>query len=157
MAERGISQKFRALFADTGKQAFFVRSAFREIRLEEVRGNLENPGPGDFVEQRQHQRFPFKAEIRIYPRNRVVVRGQTVDISESGISAMLAVEVPIGEVVRIEFSLASGPVDVYATVRQRNAFRYGLQFLDAGSVQEAITRTCRQLALDHELFGPKRG
>jgi c-di-GMP-binding flagellar brake protein YcgR len=132
-----------------------VRSAFRGTRLQEVRGKLANPGPGDFVDQRQHQRYPFKAEIRIYPRNSRVVRGQTVDISESGISAMLAVEVPIGEVVRLEFNLASGPVELYATVRQRNAFRYGLQFLDAGSAQEAITRTCRQLALDHELFGPK--
>jgi c-di-GMP-binding flagellar brake protein YcgR len=130
-------------------------SVSREIRLEEARGNLAHPAHGDFVDQRQHQRFPFKAEIRIYPRNSLVVRGQTVDISESGISAMLAVEVPIGEVVRIEFNLASGPVELYATVRQRNAFRYGLQFLDAGSAQEAITRTCRQLALDHELFGPK--
>ena len=57
-----------------------------------------------------------------------MVRGHTVDISESGISAMLRVEVPIGEVVRLESELPDGPVEVHAMVRQRNAFRYGMQF-----------------------------
>ena len=62
-----------------------------------------------------------------------VVRGHTVDISESGISAMLRVEVPVGEVVRLEFQLPLGDVDVLALVRQRSAFRYGFQFVDINS------------------------
>jgi hypothetical protein len=77
-----------------------------------------------------------------------VVRGHTVDISESGISAMLRVEVPLGEVVRLEFSLPTGDVEVHALVRQRSAFRYGLQFVEDSAVQSVIARTCRQLAVD---------
>lgn len=61
---------------------------------------------------------------------------------------MLRVEVPLGAVVRLEFDLPLGSVDVPALVRQRNAFRYGFQFLETSTAQETIGRTCAQLALD---------
>jgi hypothetical protein len=99
------------------------------------------------TDARRHPRFKLEAELRIYPRNSPVVRGHTVDISESGVSAMLRVEVPLGAVVRLEFDVPLGSVEVPALVRQRNAFRYGFQFLETGAVQETIGRTCAQLAL----------
>ncbi len=71
-----------------------------------------------------------------------------MDISESGISAMLRVEVPAGEVVRLEFTLPLGDVEVLALVRQRNAFRYGFQFVETSSAQDVIGRTCRQLSVE---------
>jgi hypothetical protein len=71
-----------------------------------------------------------------------------VDISESGISAMLRGEVPVGELVRLEFTVPCGDVEVLAMVRQKNAFRYGFQFVEASSAQDVIWRTCRQLAVD---------
>lgn len=101
----------------------------------------------ELLDARRHPRYKLDIEIRVYPRNSEVVRGYTVDISESGISAMLRVEVPIGELVRLEFSLPTGEVDVHAMVRQRNAFRYGFQFVEASSAQDAIGRACRQLAV----------
>ncbi len=82
-----------------------------------------------------------------------MVRGHTVDISESGISAMLRVEVPVGEVVRLEFTLPLGDVEVLATVRQRNAFRYGFQFVEASSAEDTIGRTCRHLAVEQPVAG----
>lgn len=109
------------------------------IRAEVVRERLD---------ARRHPRFPITADIRIYPRDSPVVRGHTVDISESGISALLRDEVPLGEVVRLEFALPEGDVEVLAMVRQRTAFRYGFQFVDAGSAQDLIQRTCRQLAVE---------
>ena len=105
----------------------------------------------DFVEARRHPRFKLNIDICVYPRNASVVRGHTVDISESGISAMLRVEVPIGEVVRLEFELPLGPVEVHALVRQRIAFRYGLQFVESSSGLEVIGRTCRELAMEESL------
>ena len=74
------------------------------------------------------RRFKLAVNIRIYPRDSPVVRCETVDISESGMSAMIRVEVPLGELVRLEFSLPAGPVEVLAVTQQRNAFRYGFQF-----------------------------
>ena len=100
------------------------------------------------MEARRHRRFKLEVNVRIYARNSAVVRGQTVDISESGISAMLMVEVPIGEVVRLEFALPLGEVEVHALVRQRNAFRYGFQFVESSSAQDIIGRTCRHLAVE---------
>jgi PilZ domain len=108
------------------------------------------------VEARRHPRYTLETDIRIYPRNSAVVRGHTVDVSESGISAMLRVEVPIGEVVRLEFTLPGGDVNVHALVRQRNAFRYGFQFVETSSAQDVIGRTCRQLAVEQAIFDPTK-
>ena len=99
------------------------------------------------VDARRHPRFEFETDIRVYARDCAVIRGDTVDISQSGISAMLLVEVPVGEVVRLEFSVPSGDVEILAVVRQRNAFRYGFQFLESSSAQDAIGRTCCDLAM----------
>lgn len=100
------------------------------------------------MESRRHTRYKLQIEIRIYARGSEVVRGETVDISESGISAMLRVEVPLNELVRLEFSVSAGNVEVHALVRQRNAFRYGFQFVEDGLAQDLIRRTCRELALE---------
>jgi PilZ domain len=105
----------------------------------------------EIVDARRYPRFKLEKDIRVYPRNAAVVRGHTVDISESGISAMLLVEVPLGEVVRLEFSLPLGDVEVHALVRQRNAFRYGFQFVDTAAVSEIIGPTCRQLSVEQSL------
>ncbi|HTT25008.1 MAG TPA: PilZ domain-containing protein [Candidatus Binatia bacterium] len=99
------------------------------------------------IEARRHPRYQLEIDVRIYPRNSSVVRGHTVDISESGISAMLRDEVRLGEVVRLEFTVATGDVVIHALARQRNAFRYGFEFLEAISQLEIIQRACRQLAV----------
>lgn len=103
------------------------------------------------ADARRHPRFKLEVEIRVYPRNSPVVRGHTVDISESGISAMLKVEVPLNEVVRLEFDLPLGSVEIPAVVRQKSAFRFGFQFLEASTAQETIGRTCGTLALQQSL------
>lgn len=100
----------------------------------------------EFADSRRDPRFKLETELRIYPRNRPVLRAYTIDISESGISAMLRVEVPLDEIVRLEFSLPMADVEIYAVVRQRNAFRYGFQFVGSCSGQHVIAVTCRQLA-----------
>ena len=99
------------------------------------------------IEARRHPRYKLETDIRIYPRNSAVVRGHSVDISESGISAILRDEVPVGEVLRLEFTLPTGDVEIHALVRQRNAFRYGFEFLEAISQLEIIQRACQQLAV----------
>ena len=68
---------------------------------------LEVSATHPLVDARRCPRYKLNIEIRIYPRNCPVVRGHTVDISESGISAMLLVEVPVGEVIRLEFPFLS--------------------------------------------------
>jgi hypothetical protein len=101
----------------------------------------------EFVDARRQPRFRVEVAIRIYPRNSQVIRGHTVDLSESGVSAMLEDEVPVGELVRVEFTLDFGAVELHAIVRQRTAFRYGFQFLELGECADVIRRSCGDLAL----------
>ena len=68
----------------------------------EVRSQLGFGHSGEPVDARVRPRLQIEVAIRIYPRDCPVVRGQTVDISESGISAMLRTEIPVGEVVRLD-------------------------------------------------------
>lgn len=117
----------------------------------EVRSQLGFGHAGEPVDARACPRFKMEVAIRIYPRDSPVIRGQTVDISESGISAMLRTEISVGEIVRLEFTLSPGDVELLAVVRQRNAFRYGFQFVEAVSAQDAIGRTCRQLAVEQSV------
>ena len=75
------------------------------------------------IEARRHPRYQLDIDVRIYPRNSGLVRGHSVDIRESGISAMLREEENVGEVVRLEFTMPTGDVVIHALARQRNAFR----------------------------------
>jgi len=103
------------------------------------------------ADARRRPRFKLDVEIRIDSRTAGVLKGRTVDISESGISAMLKIEVPIGEFVELQFGLPFGPVTVHATVRQRNAFRYGFQFVESHSAHELIQASCNWLSVRQSL------
>jgi len=111
--------------------------------------------PG-FVEARQCPRFKLDVEIQVYSRSGGLVTGRTVDLSESGMAALLKMEVPLGEVVQLEFTLPLGLVEVAALVRQQLAFRYGFQFVEQGPARELIVRTCRDLSLEQLLDDPIR-
>jgi len=94
----------------------------------------------------------METDITISSRTCGLLKGRTVDISESGIAAMLTIEAPLGEVVELSFTLPDGPVTLGATVRQKNAFRYGFEFVIPNGMSETIRRTCRDLAVDQTLF-----
>jgi c-di-GMP-binding flagellar brake protein YcgR len=97
------------------------------------------------IDARQYTRFKLDTDVKIYSRANSRVVGRTVDISEDGLAAILKIEIPLDQVVRLEFNLSLGLVSVRALVRQRNAFRYGFQFVEPDSdAQELISRFCRE-------------
>jgi hypothetical protein len=104
-----------------------------------------------FVDARRSPRYELEIDIRVYARDCAVARGHTVDISESGIAAMLMDEIRLNEVVRLEFTLPEGEVEVFALARQRNAFRYGFEFIESGPARDVINRACRSLAVEQSL------
>lgn len=55
---------------------------------------------------------------------------------------MLMEEIHLNEIVRLEFSLPEGEVELMAVVRQRNVFRYGFEFIENGPARDRIKRTC---------------
>ena len=109
--------------------------------------------PAD-IDARRHPRFKLEVDSSIHSRTCVMLNGRSVDISESGIAAMLRIEAPLGEVVELDFALPCGAVTIQAIGRQRNAFRYGFEFVDSDSMHEVIRRTCRDLAIDQSLTWP---
>jgi PilZ domain len=97
---------------------------------------------------RSHPRFKLEIEIQVCSRACIVLMGRTVDISESGIAAMIRIDVPMGELVKLGFALPLGKVMIYALGRETNAFRCGFQFAESNSALELIRHTCRDLAID---------
>ncbi|MFZ0145767.1 MAG: PilZ domain-containing protein [Candidatus Sulfotelmatobacter sp.] len=100
------------------------------------------------VDARRRPRFKIEVDITVDSHTCGLLKGHTVDISESGISAMLRLEVPLNEVVELTFTLPFGPVKIHAVVRQRSAFRYGFQFMESNFLEQIIGPTCRQLAVE---------
>jgi hypothetical protein len=100
------------------------------------------------ADARRKARFKIEVDISVNSQTCGLLKGHTVDISESGISAMLRLEVPLAEVVELVFTLPFGLVNIYAMVRQKRAFRYGFEFFESGSAHEVIRRTCRELAFN---------
>jgi hypothetical protein len=96
--------------------------------------------PGTKVEARRAPRVRLEVNLNIYSRKAGLIPGRSLDISESGISAILLVELPIGEVVKLEIRSRLEPVMVGAVVRNRNAFRYGFQFEQPGTGRELIKK-----------------
>jgi PilZ domain len=90
------------------------------------------------ADARRYPRFKIEVDIRIKSRTCGLLKGRTVDISESGIAAMLRIEVPLGEIVDLSFTLPDSSVAIGAKVLQRNAFRYGFEFIDPNTVNETI-------------------
>ena len=117
-------------------------------RKESVESETQNPADGTGVpgtaDNRRHPRFKLDVDIKIRARGSELLRGHAIDISESGISAILKIEVPVGTVVELDFSLPLAEVSVLAVVRQRNAFRYGFQFADPDANRDLIRRACDQ-------------
>ena len=105
----------------------------------------------DLLDRRYQPRFKLAVEIRVHSKVSGLVKGQTVDISESGVSAILRNELGVGELVELDFSLPFGRVNTYAIVRQRSAFRYGFHFAESNCIDKIIRPTCRTLALGQQV------
>jgi hypothetical protein len=68
-----------------------------------------------------------------------------VDISESGISAMIPAMLTVGQTVELNFRLPSGPISVQAVVKNKRASRFGLEFVPERHERERIKRGCGAL------------
>jgi hypothetical protein len=84
--------------------------------------------------------------LRIHLRTGKLILGKTVDISESGISAIVLLEMSVGQPVELDFNLPCGLIAVSAIVNNRNTFRYGFEFVLTNEERALIRTGCRELA-----------
>ena len=96
-------------------------------------------------EARRHPRYRLLRDLWIKSPTCGVRKAHTIDISESGLSALLDVEIPLNEFVELQFTVPAGDVTIYATVRQHQAFRYGFEFSRSKRAQGLIQATCEAL------------
>jgi PilZ domain len=61
--------------------------------------------------------------------NREISPGRTLDISESGMAAILSVELQEGEEVELQIRFPGNTVTVRAVVQYHNVFRHGFEFV----------------------------
>jgi c-di-GMP-binding flagellar brake protein YcgR len=107
---------------------------------------------GSQSERRQSARYPLDSGLVARPaghRDRVI-RGRILDLSRAGLSAVIAADLQLGDVLELQFGLpyAAKPVLMEAAVCNREGYRYGLEFVRvAPPQQELINRSCASLAL----------
>jgi hypothetical protein len=84
----------------------------------------------------------FLLDVRIIVRGKETLHGRTKDIAEGGLGATLPGEIPIGEIVKLELSLAEGleSMKLQAEVRYRKGFQYGFKFLRVTEQQRELIR-----------------
>jgi PilZ domain-containing protein len=110
----------------------------------EVRRQFDPTRTAQAADPRRHPRYGLEAAITVNSRTSGIVSGRTVDISQSGVSALLKIEVPLGEVVKLEIVHPAGRADIFAVIRNRNAFRYGFEFMDTDD--KVIGKICDELS-----------
>jgi PilZ domain len=85
-------------------------------------------GAGTKTADRRFPRFLMEVDVNVYSKKNGLAPGRTVDISESGISAVVPVELSIGETVEMDIRFPLEATTVTVVVRNRNVFRYGFEF-----------------------------
>jgi PilZ domain len=115
-----------------------------------LRGQLASGGtPKD---RRHFARYPIDESLLARPVKDPTraIQGRVVDISRSGVSAVIAAELPIGEVLELKFALPHSPTGVLleAAVRSRESYRYNMEFVHVhASDQAKINQSCTVLSL----------
>jgi hypothetical protein len=86
---------------------------------------------------------PYITDRRLHPRRELEVKvsvrterelltGRTLDINESGISAVLPGELDKGEEAELQIGVPGNAVTARAIVRSRNEFRHGFELVPSG-------------------------
>jgi hypothetical protein len=101
--------------------------------------------------RRRWPRYNIDVSLRATVRSGDLVKtvhGRGSDVGLGGLAAYIALEFSIGDVVDLQITLpySSQPISLTATVRNRNSFCYGMEFLDITRAQQnEIERCCRSL------------
>jgi hypothetical protein len=95
------------------------------------------------LDRRRHVRYRFSAPITVHLNGSSAIPGITLEISESGMSALMGTTLVVGDTVELE-PVVGGRVS--ALVRRHNGKIHGFEFLNltSGQIQE-IAEVCKSL------------
>jgi hypothetical protein len=99
--------------------------------------------PAIVSERRRRPRYRFSAQMTIFTADGAAMSAISVDISESGMSAVADGLLKVGETVELE-PVAGGKLS--ALVRHKLGGLYGFEFVSPGAEQvRRIAENCRML------------
>jgi len=102
--------------------------------------NEPSPSVSD---RRRHDRYRFSAPITVHPMGRSAIPGMSLEISESGMSALIGDVLVVGDTVELE-PVAGGRVS--ALVRRHSGKIYGFEFSNLTPAQmQRIAEVCKSL------------
>lgn len=90
-------------------------------------------------------------DLRLVVKAKTTLHGRTKNLGEGGMGATVAGDIPLGELVEVQFQVphATEPMAIRAEVRYRQGFQYGFKFLQPTEDQlELIRATVKNLPLD---------
>lgn len=106
-------------------------------------GTASNEVSLSIPDRRRHDRYRFSTPITVQVKGRSAIRGISVEISESGMSALMAEALVVGDIVELE-PVAGGRVS--ALVRRHSGKIYGFEFRSLTSVEiQRIAEVCKSL------------
>jgi hypothetical protein len=90
------------------------------------------PQPG-YAKVRRWPRYRINVPVRVVvqkPEKTVIASGRGTELNEGGMSIFAGIELQNGQRVGVEFTPPYGqPLRVRGTVRDRNGYNYGVEFL----------------------------
>ncbi len=89
-------------------------------------------------ERRLHPRFEVDAEIIVRTASEFIP-GRALEMSESGMSVILPVELKKGEEVELKIKLPLATFTIKGVVANRSVFRHGFKFLEL--LHESVKET----------------
>jgi hypothetical protein len=96
-------------------------------------------------DRRRHPRYRLSVPLSIHAEDGVVMRGISIEISASGLSAIIAGPLTLNDTVELEPIAA---VKVLALVRRNIGKIYGFEFLNLTAEQtQRIIESCKLLPL----------
>jgi len=94
---------------------------------------------------------PIRAVIR-KPDRTLIREGRGTEMSEGGMCLMMGAELGLGEEIEVEFTppYSGKPIRVRSEVRNRNGYRYGVEFVPEGMEERSDATRLRQMLTTFE-------
>lgn len=114
---------------------------------------ISENGPTGGRDLRRSPRYTVDVRLRLVVAKdgkNQMIHGRGNDISENGMAMFVAHELAVEQRLEVEFTLpySRQPLRVRIAVRNRNGYRYGVEFLNLSTPQKnEISRLCKALTL----------
>jgi len=108
-----------------------------------------------FEQERRWPRYKIDVPVRavIHKPDRTLIRdGRGTEMSEGGMCLMTGAELGVGEEIEVEFTppYSGKPIRVRSEVRNRNGYRYGVEFVPEGKKERSEVARLRLMLITFE-------